>query len=151
MLFNNLGKATSYSEVSTEVANSVMEAVMLENLSAEELSVFLENQSEVDAALEEGVLLEKTIVKLDKHAKLSRAYKAAIFKIAKEKGDPKFKKLLTIWKTERALEAYLEQKYGAIAMRDAKQTVRNAQKSKSAMVAKAAARAKSSLNEEIKK
>lgn len=146
MLFNSLGNITKPDEISASATNAIMEAVMLENLTQDELSMFLENQTEVDAALEEGVLLEKTIVRLDKTAKLNRAYKAAIFQIAKEKNDPKFKKLLTIWKTERALEAYLEQKYGAIAMRQAKETVRNAQKSKSNIVAKAAQRAKQSLN-----
>lgn len=146
MLFNNLGKATAQEEVSRATSNAIMEAIMIENLTQDELSMFLENQEEVDAALEEGVLLEKTIVRLDKHAKLSKAYKQAIFRIAKEENDAKFKKLMTLWKTERVLEDYLEKKYGAKAMRAAKQTVRNNQKSKSALVSKAVTRAKQTLN-----
>lgn len=146
MLFDSYGNGTTQDEISPSTTSAIIEAAMLDHLNREELSMFLENQTEVDAALEEGVLLERTIVKLDKEAKTNRAYKAALFRIAKEKNDPKFKKLITIWKTERALEDYLDKKYGAQAMREAKQTMRNAQKSKSSMVAKAASRAKESLN-----
>lgn len=145
MLFNREGTFEEENvHVPAEAHNLIMEAVMMENLDKEELSMFLESQEEVDAASD--VLMERTIVRLDKHAKLSKARKMAIFTIAKEKNDPKFKKLIKVWKMERYLEAELEKKYGTAANSRARKAVANAQKSKSKLVKKAATKAKSQFN-----
>jgi len=151
MLFGNDGHIDN-EYISTESMNYIMEAAMREGLTDEELSMFLENQTEVNAALNENILMEKTIVRLDKKAKLSKAHKMAIFTIAKEKKDPKYKKLVTVWKMERFLEAYLAKKYGNEALRRAKKAVQNSQKSSSSMVQKAANKVKTQLNgDKVKK
>lgn len=144
MLFNKKGNVEGLSEeVSTEATNYIMEAFISDEFTPEELSMFLENSTEVDDAINNNILMEKTIVRLDKKAKLSKARKMAIFTIAKEKNDPKFKKLLTIWKMERFLEDYLEKKYGNEASRRAKKAVTNsANKSAGTMIKKVAERAK---------
>ena len=149
MLFNNNGYGITNSEenISMEAMAHIVGAIMMEGLSDDELSAFLENQTEVDAALSDNVLLEKTIVRLDKKAKLSKAHKMAIFTLAKEKKDPKFKKLLTVWKMERNLEAYLTKKYGNEALRRAKKAVATSAKSKSSMVKTAANNVKKQLND----
>jgi len=147
MLFKNNGLVDNTNEeVSTEAQALIMEAAMLDVLSEGELNAFLENHTEVNAALRDQVLLEKTIVRLDKKAKLSRAQKVAVFTVAKEKNDPKFKKLVTVWRLERFLEQYLFKKYGNEALRRAKKTMMNAGKSQSALVKKVAANVQSQLH-----
>lgn len=74
----------------------------------------------------------------------------AIFTIAQEKNDPKFKKLKFLWRTERKLENELGKKYGTEAKRRAKKAVQNAGKSNSNIVKKAANKAKSVFNKEQK-
>lgn len=147
MLFNTKGNIEKQDEnLTTEDQALIMEAAIIDIASNEELTAFLENKTEVDAALSEEVLLERTIVKLDKKAKLNKAQKMAIFQIAKEKKDPKFKKLLTIWRIERHLEEYLEQRYGNEALRRAKKTAMNAKKSKSNLIKKVANKLNDQLN-----
>lgn len=151
MLFDKTGHEIDDEVISAEESCYMMEAIMNE-LSTDELSMFLENTTEVDAALSEGVLLERTIVRLDKKAKLSKARKMAIFMIAKEKNDPNFKKLLTVWKMERYLEAVLEKKYGNEASRRAKKFVnrRKDKKEVSSMMQKAVNKANNQLNGGVK-
>jgi len=149
MLFNRTGNFDEGTDenISTEATNFIMEAFLKEEFTPEEMSMFLENQSEVDDAVNNNILMEKTIVRLDKKAKLSKATKMAVFTIAKEKNDPKFKKLLTVWKMERFLEAYLYKKYGNEAARRAKKAIANsAKKSNSELIKKAAERSKSAFN-----
>jgi hypothetical protein len=147
MLFDNKGFVDTASDDMTPDASSyIMEAVMMDTLSSDELSAFLESSSEIGAAVSDNVLLERTIVRLDKHAKLSKARKMAVFTVAKEKNDPKFKKLLKVWKMERYLEAELDKKYGNEAMRRAKKTIANAGKSKSNTMKKVASKAKAMFN-----
>ena len=131
MLFDNeLGTMSSDNAMSSYAQSVIIEAAMLESLSAEEIEDFVSDPNATDTAVTEGVVLEKTIVRLDKKARLQNYYKAAIFTIAKEKNDRDFKKLMTVWKAERVLEAKLEKKYGNEAMRRAKQAMKEAKKSK---------------------
>ena len=140
MLFNKNGNLNQEEEVlSTEAVNYIMEAFVKEEFTPDEMSMFLENQTEIDDAINNNILMEKTIVRLDKKAKLSKARKMAVFTIAKEKNDPKFKKLLTVWKMERFLEDYLDKKYGNEASRRAKKAVSNSAKSSSGTIIKRAA------------
>lgn len=122
MLFDKRGYEVGDDMISAEESAYMMEAVMHE-LSNDELSMFLEDASSVQSAVDNGVLLERTIVRLDKKAKLSKAKKMAIFMIAKEKNDVNFKKLQKVWRMERYLEALLEKKYGNEAARRAKKFV----------------------------
>ena len=140
MLFNKNGNLNQEEEVlSTEAVNYIMEAFVKEEFTPDEMSMFLENQTEVDDAISNNILMEKTIVRLDKKAKLSKARKMAVFTIAKEKNDPKFKKLLTVWKMERFLEDYLDKKYGNEASRRAKKAVTNSAKASNGTIIKRAA------------
>lgn len=149
MLFNTSGKIVNEEEISNEAMAYIIEAAIAD-LSDEEISMFLESESEQEAARDENVLLERTIVRLDKHAKLSKARKMAIFTVAKEKNDPDFKKLLKVWEMERFLEAKLEKKYGNEGTRRAKKSVAKAANSKSKTVKKAATKAKSQFNTPVK-
>ena len=145
MLFTTKGTET-HDEISEEAMGLISEAALYDGLSDDEISAFLENQSEVDLAMADDIVMEKTIVRLDKKAKLSRAHKMAIFTIAKEKKDPKFKKLVFVLKMRRKLEGDLEKKYGAAALSRAKKVVAQQQKSKSSVVKKAADKAKAMFN-----
>ena len=149
MLFNNAGRIVEEDEISTEAMAYIAEA-MIADLPEEDISMFLESESEQEAAKAENVLLERTIVRLDKAAKLSKARKMAIFTVAKEKNDSDFKKLMKIWEMERYLEAKLEKKYGNEGMRRAKKSVSKASNSKSKIVKKAANKAKSQFNAPVK-
>ena len=60
-----------------------------------------------------------------------------IYQIAKEKGDRDFKKLMTLWKLERFIEAKLEKRYAAQAKQLAKQAMKNSKNTKSKAVQKA--------------
>ena len=147
MLFDRKGSDINEEALSTEATNYIMEAFIKENFTDDEMSMFLENQTEVDDAVKNGILMERTIVRLDKQAKLSKATKMAVFTIAKEKNDPKFKKLLTVWKMERYLEDYLLKKYGNEASRRAKKAVADsAKKSNATVIKRVAERAKDSFN-----
>ena len=149
MLFNNVGHIVEEEEISTEAMAYIIEAAIAD-LPEEEISMFLESETEQSAAMEENVLLERTIVRLDKAAKLSKAGKMAIFTVAKEKNDPDFKKLMKIWEMERFLEAKLEKKYGNEGTRRAKKSMSKASNSKSKTVKKAASKAKAQFNAPVK-
>ena len=147
MLFNNEGRTIiEESAIDSESLAYVTEQLVAEGLSNEELAEFLENSTEVNTALSESVLLERTIVRLDKKAKYSRAKKMAVFAIAKKKKDRYYKKLVMAWKMERKMEDLLMQKYGAPADKLAREAIRNAKNSKSSMIKKAADKAKSVFN-----
>lgn len=132
-------------EATTESERLIMTAAILESTSEEELQAFLES-SDAHTAVQEDVLLEKTIVKLDKKAQISQARKMSIFTIAKEKNDPGFKKLLTIWRIERKIEAQLDRKYGNEATRRAKATVNKRRNSKSNLIQKTVKKQQKVLN-----
>lgn len=152
MLFYNNGDVEKVKEnLTTEDVSTLIESTMRDVLSDEELKAFLENKEECEAAIDDQVLLEKSIVRLDKNAKLSRATKQAVYQIAAEKNDPKFKKLLTVWRLERHLKKYLFEKYGAQATARAKKAMALARRSKSKTVQKAAERAEEKAKRADKK
>lgn len=134
-------------DLEDEVA--LMEAVLMDGLSSEELEAFLESADEVNDAIEGEVLLERSIVKLDKFAKLSRAKRIAIYNIARRKKDPKMKKLVTLWKMEARIQKYLIKKYGNEAGKEAKHMVNKKSITNSKSVKKAAEKAKAMFNKEV--
>lgn len=148
MIFDANGKITTDNSdrITMESMAYIGEAILREGLTEDELKAFTESRVDTDIAREENIVMEKTIVRLDKKARLSHAQKIAVFTIAREKNDPKFKKLITIWRMERQLENYLFKKYGNQALARAKKTVSAASRSKSAMVKKAANKVKAQLN-----
>lgn len=133
-------------------AEIIGEQVLFDLLSKDEISSISESRVELEALREMGIVEERTIVKLDKKAKLNRAYKAAVFTIARERNDRDFKKLLTLWRMERVLEDKLMKKYSQQAMKRAKDSLRNVAKSansakvrKSTVINRAVERAKNQI------
>ena len=149
MLFNSV-KSEDIFGMTKQDEQLITEAVLCDVLSKSELQELTETADVCNELKDLGVVTEKTIVRLDKKAKLSRAFKTAVFTIAREKKDPKFKKLLTVWKMERALEAYLMKKYQAEATKRAKIAVARLGKgnkdTKNGVVAKASKKAKADAN-----
>lgn len=149
MLFNSV-KTEDIFGMTKQDEQLITEAVLCDVLSNDEIHELTETADVCEELKSMGVVTEKTIVRLDKKAKLSRAFKTAVFTIAREKKDPKFKKLLTVWKMERALEAYLMKKYQAEAIKRAKLSVARLGKgnkdTKNGVVGKASKKAKSFAN-----
>ena len=132
---------TGLSQENPENNITLAEAMFIESLNPEELESLANNPSEMATLVEEGILSEKTIVKFDKKAKLSRAESQAVLLIAKEKKDRDFNKLIRVWKMRKALLDKLEKKYSSQAKQRAKKMVKNTAKSKSSTAKKVAARA----------
>lgn len=144
MLFSENGTMDSFDNENLSVEDTALliESALLDTLSSDELKAFLENKQDVEDALDDQVLLEKSLVRLDKQARLNRATKQAVYQIAAEKNDPKFKKLLNVWRLERHFKKYLFEKYGSMAEARAKKAIMAAKKSKSATVKKVAEKKK---------
>ena len=147
MLFGKDGEIIDNFENENEASSMVIECALMDTFSSEEINDLLENNMyDLDKACNEGVLCERTIVRLDKHAKKTKAEKMAEFQIAKEKNDRDFKKLLTIWKLERFLEEKIYTRYGAQAKTLAKQKLKETKNTKSKAVKKASEKVHNLLN-----
>ena len=107
-------------DIEASDARIVIESILIDSLSVDEADELTANTEAVQALVRDEIVTERTIVKMDKKARLARATKAACFAIARRKKDIKFKKLITIWRIERQLEAYLYKKYRNEAIRMAK-------------------------------
>lgn len=114
---NPVGGLEDVNEVDARI---VTESILIDALSADEAESLMEDTAYQQDLIHADIVQERTIVKMDKKAKLARGIKAACFTIARRKKDVKFKKLLTIWRIERQLEAYLLKKYRNEATRMAK-------------------------------
>lgn len=117
------------------------EAIIFSELNSEELADLSENTKELETMIGDNLISEKTIIKLDKKAKLSRAEQQAVLLIAKEKGDKDFFRLVRVWKMRKFLLNKLNKKYGGRAKSRARQMVANMGKSKSKTAKTAANRA----------
>lgn len=124
-----------------DVINTVGTSILMKDEigSEEELKEFV-NSMDSDIAVSEGYLTEKTIIKFDKNAKKAQLYEVAVFACAREKNDPLWRKLQTVWKLERVIKAKLRKKYNAPANRKVKEYLARAKKSKSGFLAKIAAK-----------
>lgn len=97
----------------------IVEAMLKEALgTGEELETFLSEEAHMYVKM--GLLSERSIVRLDKAAKLTKYESQAVLAIAKEKGDRDFKKLKTVYKMRKVLLDKLEKKYYNEAKRRAK-------------------------------
>jgi hypothetical protein len=141
MIFDDNGLIINEFDNETEVNALIIECALLDTFSSEEIESLTENTYDLGKAVNEDVLVERSIVRLDKEAKKNKAYKMAIFQVAKEKNDRDFRKLLTLWKLERFIEAKLEKRYGAQAKQLAKQAMKKSKNTKSKAVGKAVAKA----------
>ena len=137
MIFDDNGLIINEYDNETEVNALIVECALLDTFSNEEIEALTENTYDLGKAVNEDILVERSIVRLDKQAKKNKAYKMAIFQIAKEKGDRDFKKLLTLWKLERFIEVKLEKRYAAQAKQLAKQAMKKSKNTKSKAVGKA--------------
>lgn len=137
MIFDDNGLIINEFDNETEVNALLVECAILDTFSSEEIESLTENTYDLGKAINEDILVERSIVRLDKEAKKNKAYKMAIFQVAKEKGDRDFKKLLTLWKLERFIEAKLEKRYAAQAKQLAKQAMKKSKNTKSKAVGKA--------------
>ena len=111
----------------SEVEEATFAALFLEQFATpEEISAMAESYDEMGAMSETmGVAMEKVIVRLDKKSRLAHLQQAAVFKLANAANDPKYRKLLTLWKMERQIEAYLNKKYASKATKIAKSNIKN--------------------------
>ena len=137
MIFDDNGLIINEFDNETEVNALIIECAILDTFSSEEIESLTENTYDLGKAINEDILVERSIVRLDKEAKRNKAYKMAIFQVAKEKNDRDFRKLLTLWKLERFIEAKLEKRYGAQAKQLAKQAMKKSKNTKSKAVGKA--------------
>ena len=137
MIFDNNGLLIDEYSNESEVNSLIIECAILDTFSSEEIESLTENTYDLGKAINEDILVERSIVRLDKEAKKNKAYKMAIFQVAKEKNDRDFRKLLTLWKLERFIEAKLEKRYSAQAKQLAKQAMKNSKNTKSKAVGKA--------------
>ena len=135
-----LDESTGIHQEDPELNIQLAEAMFMSALTQEELQELTENTKEMNTLIEEGILSEKTIVKFDKTAKLSKAESQAVLIIAREKNDRDFFKLVRVWKMRKILKDKLEKKYGSQAKARAKQMIRNSAKSKSKTANKVAKR-----------
>lgn len=146
MIFDKNGILVEEFDNQAEVDALMMESAMLDHYSNDELESILENSYDLGKAINEDLLMERSIVRLDKFAKKKRLEKMSVFQVAKQKGDRDFKKLMTLWKLERFLEAKLAKRYAAQAKALAKETMKKASKTKSKTVGGAVTKAKNLLN-----
>ena len=109
--------------------------LLAQEFSVDELEDFTES-TDCDIAMEEGYITEKTIVKLDKKAKLAKAYEVALFKIARQHNDKDYIRLEMVWRMERELKARLRAKYHIPAMKEAKAYLQRLKNSKSGLLSK---------------
>ena len=137
MIFDKDGLVINEYDSVTENTALIIECAILDTFSNEEIESLTENTYDLGKAVNEDILVERSIVRLDKEAKKNRAQKMAVFQIAKEKGDHDFKKLLTLWKLERFIEKKLEKRYSAQAKQLAKEALKKSKMSKSKAVGKA--------------
>jgi len=103
----------------------IIGATLLEGLSAEEAESVVEDAKFTNELIKGDIVTEKTIVRLDKKAKLKGATKTAVYTIARRRKDPKFKKLLTLWRMEAQIEKELYKKYHNEALMTAKKSLAN--------------------------
>lgn len=117
-------------ESMTEDQMSQIMMIAMEDAAIEEMQESVSNdggQSILEGAIPEDlVVMEKTIVRMDKQAKKQRAYKLAILQCAKDDDNKDYKKLETIWKMEKYLMRRLEKRYAQKARSRMKQTAKKA-------------------------
>lgn len=133
-----IGKEDNHGDehVTLESTQMMNESMMMSYLTEEEQVALLESHQEISDLVDSELVTEATIVRLDKNARVNQLQKMAIFTIAKEKNDPLFKKLLTIWRMEKNLEGKLFTKYGSEGLRRARKNVQKNYRQKGKTFAK---------------
>lgn len=129
-LINRINESSLVNDDPGYISDSAMEclhlAIMYENMNPDEIAEFVSESSNYEGIFES----QKNIVRLNKEAKLQRAYKTAILQCAAEDGRKEYKKLRTLWKLEAALFKKLERTYKTRAMSRARVAVKELAKKK---------------------
>lgn len=121
-----------------DTINAVATPILINGeLNDDQIKEFVESMDS-DIAVNEGFLTEKTIIKFDKNAKRAQLYEVAVAAVAREKKDPLYKKLQTVYKMERIIKAKLRKKYHSQAQQKVKEYLARAKKSKSGILARIA-------------
>lgn len=134
-----IAEATEFESI-TEAQMVQLIEMAIQDIAVEEM---MESLSADDAMLLEGVLpedavvMEKTIVRMDKAAKKQKAYKLAILQCAKDDDNKDYKKLETLWKMQKYLMRRLEKRYATKAKSRMNQASKKTGKNKLGMKLKA--------------
>ena len=90
--------------ISDAAMEQLMMAIATENLNPEEFEQYTTEAVGVDIVTE----AQKNIVKLNKQAQMTRAYKTGVLQCAAEDNRKEYKKLRTLWKLEAKIFKKLE-------------------------------------------
>lgn len=120
----------------------IVEQMFLSELSASEIEALTENTAELLTLQEEEIFQEKSIVKIDKAGKRTRAEHQACFVVAREKKDRDFNKLIRVWKMKAILKERIIKRYINEARRRVRANASNLSKSSSSTARKVASRFK---------
>ena len=93
------------------VAAALMECFAPEELSEESINY----NADLRALVEADILQEKTIIRMDRNAKLNKMYKLALYSILKKRNAKLFSKLKLSIKMKKSIVALADKKYGAQA------------------------------------
>lgn len=105
---------------------AMAECALMDFATPDEIAELAESYGEMEDVSEIfGVAMEKTIVKMSRQDRLKHLTKQAIFTEARRAKDPRFKKLMSLWKMERAIEADLTRIYKSRAQKRAMQQIKN--------------------------
>lgn len=103
--------------------DSLIEAFIIDefnhSMTDEEKEEFV-NSDECKEMIEAGILSESSVVYLDRGGDLNRRITLAALQLAKDKGDPLYKKLVFVAQRRKGILSQLRQKYGVNAKRTAK-------------------------------
>ena len=89
----------------------------------EELGASMEDMHDVSDIM--GIAMERSVVRLDKAARMKHLRKANVLNLARKDNHAKYRKLLTVWKMERALEKDLDSIYRSRADTLARKQIQN--------------------------
>lgn len=93
------------------VAAALMEYFTPEELSEENISY----NKDLKTLVESDILQEKTIIRMDKNAKMNKMYKLALYSILKKRNAKMFGKLKLAIKMKKSIVSLADKKYGAQA------------------------------------
>ena len=127
-----------------ELNHLIMEAIIYDavNESFDDEMSEIADDSDVQILESYDLLSEKSIVRLDKKAKLKRSTELAVYAIAKENNDKNFGKLVTLWKMEKILIEKLRKKYLSKATQRAKRLEKEAKSKSRSKLSKALSKKK---------
>ena len=88
-----------------------------------DLTTSLEDMQDIGEMM--GIAMERTIVRLDRKARFNHLIKANNLTLARKDNHPKYRKLLTLWKMERAIETDLDRIYRTKSTQMAREQIKN--------------------------